>query len=139
MTPSTLPKKPVENWEQVRDEWVAAVEGFVRDVESWCAKQDWAVRRDPKRIEEDRLGAYVVPRLLIHTPAGRLVLEPVARYVPGALGVVDLTIMPSYDSLMISRTDAGWQLHSGGPDEAPRPWSEQTFAEAVERLTRSAS
>ena len=84
MVQSTLPIKPVENWEQVRDEWVAAVERLTGDAESWARGQGWAARREPKTVMEDRLGQYAAPRLLIHSPAGRLLLDPIARYVPGA-------------------------------------------------------
>lgn len=76
MTPTSLPKRPVENWEQVRDEWVAAVEQLAAAAAAWAKKQDWAVRRDPKTITEDRLGSYTVPRLLIHAPEGRLSTRP---------------------------------------------------------------
>ena len=36
MEVSTLPRRPVENWEAVRDEWVAAVERIADDAEAWA-------------------------------------------------------------------------------------------------------
>src|SRR5262245_9886124 len=119
MTQSTLPRKPVENWEQVRDEWVAAVEQLVRDAETWSQGQGWAVRKEPKTITEDRLGSYTVPRLLIHASSGRLLLDPVARYIPGATGLVDLYVLPSYDPVLVPRSADGWHLLPGG-DGGPR-------------------
>ena len=138
MTPSVLPVKAVENWEQVRDEWVAAVEQLVRDAEGWAQKQEWAVRRDVKTVREDRLGQYTVPRLLIHSTTGRLLLDPVVRYVPGAMGVVDLYVLPSYDSVMISRTDEGWHLHPIDPNGIPQAWSERAFVETAQQLMATA-
>jgi len=138
MIQSVMPTKEVENWEGVRDEWIAAVEQLVEDAEVWARNQDWAVRRDAKTIREDRLGQYTVPRLLIHATEGRLLLDPVARYVPGARGVVDLYVLPSYDAVMISRADHGWRLHPIGADDEPRPWSEETFVHTVLQLLATA-
>ena len=138
MTQSVLPTKAVQNWEGVRDEWIAAVEQLVGDAEVWACKQDWAVRREAKSIREDRLGQYTVPRLLIHATAGRLLLDPVARYVPGAMGVVDLYVLPSYDAVMISRADDGWRLHPIGADDMPQPWSEEAFVQTAHQLLATA-
>ena len=138
MTQTELLTKAVENWEGVRDEWVAAVEQLVGDAEGWAHKHDWAVRREPKIIQEDRLGQYTVPRLLIHATAGRLLLDPVARYVPGALGVVDLYVLPAYDAVMVSRTDDGWRLHPIGADDVPQTWSEESFVQTALQLLATA-
>src|SRR5262249_41906726 len=83
MPPSAKPRKPVENWEQVRDEWVTAVDRFMTEVEGWARKQEWATLRDPKTIDEDRIGAYTVPRLLVHAIFGRFLFDPVCRFVVG--------------------------------------------------------
>jgi hypothetical protein len=138
MASSTLPKTPVENWERVRDEWVAAVEGLIGDAETWSHKQDWATRRDAKPIVEDRLGPYIVPQLLIQGTFGRLLLDPVARYIVGAEGLVDLFLIPSYDSLMIARYPEGWFLVPEDAEGPRVPWSEASFVEAALRLARSA-
>jgi hypothetical protein len=134
MTQTALPTKAVDNWQQIRDEWVDAVEHLVAEAEQWAQRQDWAVRREAKAIREDRLGQYVVPRLLIHATTGRLLLDPVARYVPGARGIVDFYVLPSYDAAMISRTEQGWQLHPIKPDDPPRPWSEEAFVRTAREL-----
>src|SRR6476659_101623 len=131
MGPTTLPTKPIDNWEQVRDEWVTTVEQLVRAVESWAQGQGWAVRREPKRIEENRIGAYEVPQLLFQLPAGRFLLDPVARFVTGAEGLVDLYVLPSYDAVMIARTPDGWFLHSQNADGARQNLTAQTFVDTV--------
>ncbi len=138
MTQSVLPTRAVENWEGVRDEWIVAVEQLVEDAEVWARKQDWAVRREAKTLREDRLGQYTVPRLLIHATAGRLLLDPVARYVPGAIGVVDLYVLPSYDAVMISRADDGWRLHPIVAEDVPQTWSEKSFVRTVLQLLATA-
>jgi hypothetical protein len=133
----TLPRRPVEDGEAQRDEWVAAVEQIVSDAEAWATEQHWFVHRGPKTITESRLGAYEVPALLIQAPAGRFVLDPIARYVIGALGKVEFCVFPSYDYVMILRTDAGWQFETN-PKTVSRPWSKQTFFEVISELASKA-
>jgi hypothetical protein len=137
MTPATLPKSPVENWEQVRDEWVAAVEKLIQDAEAWSKKQDWATRRDPKTLKEKGQGEYIVPRLLIHTIDGRLLLDPIARDVMGATGLVELCVMPSYDSIKIVRFEDGWKMLPEKGDGEFTPLTEETFLATVLRLLKT--
>jgi hypothetical protein len=133
----TLPRKPVENWEAHRDEWVAAVERIVSDAEAWATEQQWFVHRDRKTITESRLGSYEVPVLMIRTPAGRLVLEPGERYVGGATGRIDLSTFPSYEYVLIVRTDAGWHFVIN-PPTLDRPWSKEAFLEIATELAKKA-
>lgn len=107
-----LPKKPVENWEHVRDEWIQAVEQLVSKVESWCREKEWPTRRIDKRLEDTRIGEYVVPALLLQVDLVKLLLEPIARYAPGSDGVVDLYRMPEYDDVAtIYRRNDAWEVH----------------------------
>ena len=133
----TLPRRPVENWEAERDEWIAAVEQVVSDAEAWATEQNWFVHRGPKAITESRIGTYEVPVLLIQAPAGRFVIDPIARYVIGALGKIEFCVFPSYYYVMIVRTEAGWQVETN-PKTTSRPWSKQTFFEVVSELARKA-
>src|SRR5688572_7906641 len=94
-----LPRKPVENWEAIRDEWVRAVTDLVATVESWCSEKGWPTRRIEKRLNESQIGEYTLPALLIQVDLAKWLLEPVARFVPAADGVVDLYLMPEYDDV----------------------------------------
>jgi hypothetical protein len=132
-----LPRHPVADAEAHRDDWVAAVEQVISDAEAWATEQHWFVHRGSKTITESRLGSYEVPALLIQAPAGRFVLDPIARYVIGALGKVEFCVFPSYDYVMILRTDAGWQFETN-PKTVSRPWSKQTFFEVISELARKA-
>ena len=132
-----LPRHPVENGEAQRDEWVAAVEQIVSDAEAWATEQKWFVHRDRKTITEDPIGSYEVPVLMIRTPAGRLVLEPGARYVGGATGRIDLSAFPSYEYVLIVRTDAGWHFVIN-PPTLDRPWSKEAFLDIATELAKKA-
>lgn len=135
--PEALRGPAVEDVESRRDEWVAAVEQIVSDAEAWATEQHWFVHRDRKTITEKSLGAYEVPVLMIRTPAGRLVLEPGERYVGGATGRIDLSAFPSYEFVLIVRTDSGWHfvIH---PPALDRPWSREAFLEIATELARKA-
>lgn len=133
----TLPRQPAENRDAQRDEWIAAVEQIVSDAEAWATEQHWFVHRGPKTITEPALGSYEVPTLLIQAPAGRFVIDPIARYVIGALGKIEFCVFPSYYYVMILRTESGWQVDTN-PRTVSRPWSKQTFFEVVSELARKA-
>jgi hypothetical protein len=136
---SKLPKRPVENWEQVRDEWVAAIERFMDEAEAWAKEKGWGVLREPKTIhDDDRLGSYTVSRLLIHDTFGRLLLDPIERFIVGAGGLIEFYVIPSYDWVSIVRTDRGWELHLGAADAPHQPWSKETFVDTARRLSERA-
>ena len=78
-------------------------------------EQQWLVHRGAKPITEDRIGSYEVPLLTIQTFAAHLILDPIARYVGGASGRIDLCVFPSYEYVLIVRTEAGWQFVTNPP------------------------
>jgi hypothetical protein len=133
----TLPRHPVENGEAERDEWVAAVEQVVSEAEAWATEQHWFVHRGPKTIAEDPVGSYEVPSLLIQAPAGRFVLEPMGRYIVGATGEIELSVFPSYESVLIVRNDTGRHFVIDRPT-VDRPWSKEAFLEIVSELAKKA-
>jgi hypothetical protein len=133
------PRKPEANWEHERDEWVAAVEQLVADVETWAPRHNWWVHRDQKTITEEPIGSYTAPLLRIQTPqGGRLILDPIARDVIGGEGLVELCVFPSYDYMNIVRTDEGWSFKSSLQEDFHRPWSEEAFLEVAAQLIAKA-
>jgi hypothetical protein len=133
----TLPRRPVENGEAQRGEWIAAVERIISEAEAWATEQQWFVHRDRKTLTEDPIGSYEVPVLMIRAPAGRLVLEPTARYVGGVTGRIDFSAFPSYAYVLVVRTDAGWYFVID-PPTLDRPWSKEAFLEIATELAGKA-
>ena len=134
MTETMLPTKPVENWQQVRDEWVAEINRLFAEVEGWAQHRGWGTLRDEKTLGEERLGSYRVPVLLVHTPQGRLLLEPIAQGVFEADGLIDLNRYPSFDCLVsIIRKNGGWWFRDRIHDNPDCPWSEASFVEMANR------
>jgi hypothetical protein len=95
---------------------------LVSEVEGWCKAKDWPTRRIEKHIEESKIGEYVVPALLIQVDLVKLMLEPAARFVTGADGVVDLYLMPQYDDMAsITRRNGVWQIRYTVTGDAVSP------------------
>jgi hypothetical protein len=134
MSETVLPAKPAENGQQERDAWVAEVRQLADQAEAWAKRQDWGVRRDSKTITEEPLGSYEVPQLLIQSLKGRVVLDPVTRYVGGGHGLVDFLAWPSFDYVPIVKTDEGWRFKSPEPNGPDAPWTEETFLDVALRL-----
>lgn len=124
MSQLKAPKKPIADWENVRDEWVRAVEQLVGEVESWCKANDWPTRRLTKRLEDSRIGEYHAPALLLQVDLVKLMLEPVARFTPGSEGVVDLYRMPEYaDTASLRRRNGRWEFFATITDDKLPPES----------------
>jgi hypothetical protein len=147
MQSETLPRRPVGDGEARRDDWVAAVEQVISDAKSWATEQHWFVHRSPKTLTEDDTGPYEVPTLLIQAPAGRFTLEPMGRYIIGVTGEgryiigvtgeIELSVYPSYESVLIVRNETGWHFVIKRPT-LDRPWSKEAFLEIAKELARKA-
>jgi hypothetical protein len=83
------------NWEARKKEWVKAIEALYETV---CgqylagAVKDGTVKvwRDSKEIDEDYIGRYTVPLLVLEVGGERVMFSPKGRNVVGAAGRVDL-------------------------------------------------
>jgi hypothetical protein len=124
--------------EALLPKWVADLDMLVSQAESWCEQQDWPHKRQSKVIRERLLGRYEVEQLRFHTGRAGFMLDPVARFVPGALGLVDLYILPTLDTVMILRTEDDWVVHVERPgDLQVLPWHRENFAAAVTGLAKN--
>jgi len=121
------PRRPVADWQEKLSEWVADANEVVQQAAAWAKGKSWGTLTDQKIITEDPIGKYEAPRLLIHRPDGKLLLDPIARYVVGAAGRFELCVIPSYDSVLLIKTDAGWRFFSPTRKDFDLPWSEESF------------
>ena len=122
----------------VRDEWVAVVTELVERVEGWCKELDWATRRAPKTIKEDKpLVPYEVPMLRMQYWDVQLMLDPTSRFGIRNDGQCDLYIMPAYDDMaVVYRRDGDWFLRErkpGGLGEE-QPFSRDSLQRLAEVL-----
>src|SRR5271157_3765649 len=82
------------HWEELRREWIDAVEGLYQKVEDELLAESIAQRlvtasRVEKKIKEEHLGTYRVPELVLNISGERVRLSPKGRNVVGAKGRVD--------------------------------------------------
>ena len=111
MSSVTIPTSPVENWQSVRDEWIAELERMAGDLERWAAESDWDVKRETKEIVEDELGSYMVPVMRIQTMRGRLYFDPICRYVMGASGRIEINATPSFWQAILIKEKGQWRFY----------------------------
>jgi hypothetical protein len=130
------PRRPVEDWQTKLDAWIAEAQGIIDQAKVWAETRGWATRQDQRPITEEIIGTYEAHVLLIHTPQGRLLLEPVARYIVGGEGRFDFCVMPSYDSVLLVKTSEGWAFYSTSHPDFNAPWSQESFEEIALELLK---
>ena len=128
------PRRPVENWQQKLDLWTTEVQEIIDQAKAWAESRGWATIQDQKIITEEVIGSYEVSRLLIHAPQGRLLLEPVARFVVDAEGRFDFCALPSYDSVLLATPGGGWAFYSLAKQGSELCWSEESFDKVAHEL-----
>jgi hypothetical protein len=82
--------RPEIGSDAVKRDWLDRVGNFVDEVKGWARASGWRTRRIDKTVSERGLGTYKVPVLLMEKDSVEVVLNPVAGFVPGANGAVDL-------------------------------------------------
>src|SRR5271155_4741049 len=83
----------------LRDEWLNVLADLTSSVKGWAEELDWSTRQISKKMKDSRLGFYEAPAWLMHKETIHVLLDPVARFAPGADGVVDLYLIPAYDDI----------------------------------------
>jgi hypothetical protein len=101
----------VNDPDTVRDDWVSLLHELVHICQSWAGKE-WTAEEKMRPMRDSVLGEYKAPALFLQREFTRVVLEPVARFAPGANGVVDLARLPTYDDVAtLYRIGDEWKLH----------------------------
>ena len=120
--------------EIVLPEWEMAVGSLISEAEIWAQAAGWITRRAVKLLSEPLLIGYHLPQLYIHAEGLNYLVDPVARFVPGAFGIVDFAVAPSFDRVIIPRLAQGWfvNIERGRTIEEMerRPWCEAAFLDA---------
>ena len=119
----------------ILDEWSDSVEQLISEAEEWARERGWSSRRESKTVRERLLDTYDLSQLLIQINGSTLLLDPIVRFVPGALGVADLALVPSYHSVRIPRREDGWHLHID-PDRRGGGESQSLWKRGVLRACR---
>lgn len=126
----------------VRAKWTKKVGDLVIAVKAWSDELGWVTKVVDKRLDDREIGPHRVPALLLQDQSVRLYLEPVSRSAPGAKGVVDLCVMPTYDDVAsFYYYGKGWHLHYGVDDLADgsdKPLAKDSLQVVLEEMKRHA-
>ncbi len=139
----------IEDREAEKNAWLGRLEALARDVKGWAEAAGWRTRRITKTVNERQLGRYQVPVLLMEKDTVEVVLNPVARLVPGASGAVDLYLSPAYDDIASLYFEGDrWVVHYCEPPNpsategevaiTPRPYDEATIRAILDGMAAHA-
>jgi hypothetical protein len=131
------------------DAFASQVERVVDQLEGILSRQDWVLRRDPKRMRDETGNVYSVLSLTLFKGPVRLLLDPNGYDIPGADGVVDLYLLPPYDPVATLYLEHGeWFIHSPFPTNLnaladPTKWTrspltEDSISNVLESIARDA-
>jgi hypothetical protein len=128
-----------------RAEWLNRLSDLVKSVKDWAEALDWSTRRITKKMKDSRLGPYEAPALIMQKETVRVLLDPIARFVPGGGGVVDLYLMPAYDDIAsLLYVDGVWRLRYAFSAAAVRdsdefiPLTREAFAKVLDVMAAHA-
>jgi hypothetical protein len=119
-------------------QWTATLQAVLEEIDEWCKEAGWRTTREQLQLEEPKLGAYYTDRLIIDAPNGAtphrsVVIEPVACFVVGAEGRVDIVAWPTFDRARLLLDNGAWWIRSDDVTE-PRPLRKDTFVETANKL-----
>jgi hypothetical protein len=134
MSPELLKQDDAVDWNEVLRQWQNLVTSLAGDVRAWSEARGWRVDEKPLTLVEEHLGSYDVPFLVIQLRQP-VFLEPVARFVMGAHGRVDLYSYPSMDRVMLLHNGNEWIIRPELGPIWPLSWSQETFVDLAQRLT----
>jgi hypothetical protein len=118
------------------DDWLEAQKEMFEEVTSAARSNGWYVEQDEKEVLESLLGTYKAPRLRIRAPDKEVVLDPIALFGSGRQGVVDLVVMPTYETAyLITFKNGQWQIVSPKGTLNSRPFTRKTFVNTITGLS----
>ncbi len=118
-------------------EWLEAQEDMLQRATTAARSKGWYVEKDEKEIRESLLGKYMAPRLRIRTPNNEVVLDPIACFGSGRKGVVDLVVMPTYETAyFVTLKNGAWQIARQGSSNS-RPFTPASLVNTINKLPRS--
>lgn len=123
---------------QLLQHWLQAQQKMIVEATAAAQAHGWFVQQDEKELLESLLGSYKAPRLRIRTRDKEIVLDPIACFGSGGQGVVDLVVMPTYETAyLVVFKDDNWQIVSTHGTAHRRPFTQTTLVNTISRLSHS--
>jgi hypothetical protein len=122
--------------DHLKKEWLKALENLMKEATNAAKEKDWRVIPDEKEVRESVLGKYVAPRLRIVTKDKEVVLSPVVYFGSGRRGVVDLVLMPTYETkYLVTFKNGEWQIVTPHGSAYTRPFTATTLVNTITHLS----
>jgi len=120
---------------QLLDEWLKAQHSMLDDAANAAKTKGWFVQQDEKEVIETMLGTYKAPRLRIRTMDKEVVLDPIGLFCSGKQGVVDLVLLPAFETkYLVTFKEGQWRIVTPNATSYTRPFSATTFVNTVSQL-----
>jgi len=114
---SAQPDEEMMTNQKIREDWLTALGGLVKQLKEWarpqhgascpCCKPVCDIIEAAVELDEEHIGSYSAPMLYLKTENTMVELKPAGRFAIGAIGRVDMTNNSrSYSFLYSSRR--GW-------------------------------
>ncbi len=101
-----------------RDQFQKRVKALVEQVRLWVEPHEWVTKPYPKKMRDVNRQVFEITALFLQKGPTRVLLDPVAYDVPGAEGVVDLYLMPTYDDMASLYFEGGrWVIRYAFPTD----------------------
>ncbi|HEY4330028.1 MAG TPA: hypothetical protein VGN88_09850 [Phycisphaerae bacterium] len=118
-----------------RRKWKAALTQLIDDIAQWSEAHNWTAERHVVELNEDGLGAYKAPMIRIRKGRRTLTIQPLARFISGGDGRVDIEGRIAYKKLLLIRKKGDWKIFTNDRIPWPESWGEAAFIKLAEALT----
>jgi hypothetical protein len=100
------------------DQFVSRVNELVESTRRWVEPHEWVTKPYPKKMRDEDRNAFEAAALFLQKGPVRVLLDPVSFDVPGAEGLVDIYLMPTYDDMASLYFENGeWRIHYAFPPD----------------------
>jgi hypothetical protein len=92
-------------------DWIKAQQDMINQAKATAQNEGWHVFDEHKKVAESLLGEYEAPRLRIKTQDTEVVFDPVAYFGAGRQGIVEMAVMPSFETrAMLTFKNGQWRI-----------------------------
>ena len=114
--------------------WRGQLKRLYADIRQWCRTypEELFIREEPVILREERVGEYEAPCLVINSGNDSMRVEPIAAWVVGADGRVDLRGIGGPFTLLYSQREDQWRCVRNGFPFRADILTQELFLDLVE-------
>lgn len=127
----------VEQINEIKADWLLTLKTFFDLIVKWlepAAKEGLEIKEQRIIISEEIIGQYSIPSLELSFLERLVYIRPVARFVVGALGRVDIIHPSGSIVLLYYGQDKGWYVSSKGYPTEEQLLTEDKFSAIIQEV-----